>query len=112
MKIEVDNKTVGVASSAVAAVFAAFFLMNELHIENHELEISDSLLRQRILVSESTRYAEIIKYYNELEDDRPLSLAELERKRLAEDQQCRITRTLKMNAVSDNFVEYLKDCEK
>lgn len=112
MKIEIDNKIIGIGATAISAAFAVFFLMNSLHIENHELEISDSQLRQRILIAESTRYAEVAKYYHDLEKERDLTLAELERLRLVEEQHCRISNTLKKNTQSENFIEELKECNR
>ena len=112
MKIEVDNKTVGIVVGAVTIAFSILFFLNSIHLGIND----DTALRSRILMSESTRYAEIVKYYNDLEDDgKVLSLAQLKRKRLAEEQQCRIELTLKKNMSESElsrFKEELKsDCE-
>ena len=42
--------------------------------------------------------------------ERDLTLAETDRKRLAEREQCRIANTLRTNTSSETFVEQLRDC--
>lgn len=105
MKFEVENslavKWIASISAACTVVFLAFLFLDERHLHDHDkvevttkMDKNDSLVRQRILMSESTRYAEIAKYYYELKAERPLTLAELNRLRLVEAQQRRIEETL------------------
>lgn len=115
MQIEIDDsvvKLIGIVTGIISSAFAVFFLMNALHVENHELELTDSQIRQRILISESTRYGEIVKYYQDLSKERDLTLAEMERLRLVEKQQCRISNTLNKNTQSEYFIEELKECSR
>ena len=94
MKIEVDNKIFGIVTGAVSTVFAVFFFMNSIHIENHEMEAADIDFRTRVLMSESTRYAEVAKYYRDELKSRDLTEAEWARLELVEKQQCRIRNQL------------------
>jgi hypothetical protein len=108
MKFEVEDKIVKVVGAITAVgsmVVGALLFMDSRHEPagivaasqyrlQEEIVDTDSKIRQRILMSESTRYAEIAKYYYELQQERPLTLAELERLRLVEKQQERITETL------------------
>lgn len=94
MKIEVDNKVFGLVVGAITVTFGAFFTMNGLHIENHEMQAERVSLEQAILMSESTRYAEIAQYYRQESEERPLTEAEWARLELVERQQCRIRNTL------------------
>lgn len=97
MKLEVDNKIFGIVTGAVTTAFAVFFYMNSIHIENHEMEIVDTDFRTRVLMSESTRYAEIAKYYRDEMKSRELTEAEWARLELVEKQQCRIRNQLAKN---------------
>lgn len=105
MKIEIENsivlKWIASIASVCTVVFTAFLFLDARHLHDHDkievhskIEQNDSLVRQRILMSESTRYAEIQKYYYELKAERPLTLAELNRLRLVEAQQKRLEETL------------------
>jgi len=97
MKVEVDNKIIGMVISAISVAFAVFFYMNSIHIENHEMEVVDKDFRTRVLMSESTRYAEIAKYYRDEMKSRDLTEAEWARLELVEKQQCRIRNQLANN---------------
>ena len=90
MKIEIDNKLFGIVTAAVSAAFGIYFYMNSIHIENHELEMADKDFKTQVLMSESTRYAEIAKYYRDEMKSRELTEAEWARLELVEKQQCRI----------------------
>jgi len=100
MKIEVDNKIFAIVTGAITSAFAVFFYMNSIHIENHEMEEADKDFRTRVLMSESTRYAEIAKYYRDEMQSRDLTEAEWARLELVEKQQCRIR-----NIVADSNPE-------
>lgn len=100
MQINIDDsvgKWVGSIVTVCSVIFAVFIFMDERHLHQHDKELveskieqSDSKVRQRILMSESTRYAEVQKYYYELKQERDLTLAEMQRLRLVEEQQRRI----------------------
>lgn len=94
MKIEIENKMLGMIGGAISTAFAVFFFMNGIHIENHEMEAADKDFRTRVLMSESTRYAEIAKYYRDEMKERELTEAEWARLELVEKQQCRIRNQL------------------
>lgn len=98
MKVEIDNKIAGMVTGAISVAFAVFFYMNSIHIENHEMEAVDVDFHTRILMAESTRYAEIAKYYREEMQNRPLTEAEWARLELVERQQCRIRKQIKKSS--------------
>lgn len=98
MKIEIDNKIAGMVTGAISLAFGVFFYMNSIHIENHEMEAVDIDFHTRLLMSESTRYAEIAKYYREEMQNRALTEAEWARLELVERQQCRIRKQMKKSS--------------
>lgn len=103
MKIEIENKTIGIAVGAISAAFSAFFLLNSLHIENHEMKAAEEDLARQIKMSESTRYAEVAKYYRDEMKTRGLTEAEEARLELVEAAQCRIR-----NQLRNEDAEYCK----
>jgi hypothetical protein len=78
----------------ISAVFAAYLYLEKIHINVEEAELSALKAHQRILMSESTRYGEVAKYYHDLQKERDLTLAEMDRLRLVERQQERIAKDL------------------
>lgn len=94
MKLEIDNKIFGVIVTIVSAIFGAYIYLNSIHIENHELAAESDRVYDRLLMSDSTRYAQIAKYYYDVQKERPLTKAEESRLRLAEREQCRIRNIL------------------
>jgi hypothetical protein len=62
--------------------------------QNRQVESVEEDLRTRILMSESTRYAQVAKYYRDEMKTRPLSVAEYARLELVEREQCRIRNEL------------------
>jgi len=97
MKIEIDDtvgRWVGSIVTVCSIVFAVFFFLDTRHVSHEEAMIADSKLRQRILMSDSTRYAEIAQYYQDVEKERELTKAEQARKTLVEEQQKRTIQTL------------------
>jgi hypothetical protein len=77
--------------AVVAVAFAVFFFMDDRHAHNEDVDLSSIELHRRILMSESTRYAEVAKYYaDKLKAGEPLTPAELARFELVEKQQQRI----------------------
>lgn len=96
MKLEIDtsSKTIKFAAWAIGAAFTAYFAANALYIENHEMEKTDREFRTKVLMSESTRYAEVATYYRNEMKSRDLTEAEWARLELVEKQQCRIRNTL------------------
>lgn len=94
MKLEIDNKLFGAIVTGVSAVFGAYIYLNSIHIEDHELVAETDRVYDRLLMSDSTRYAQISKYYYDVQKERPLTVAEESRLKLAEREQCRIRNIL------------------
>jgi hypothetical protein len=79
----------------IAIAFATFFFLDGRHAHHYDVEGTDASLRERILMSESTRYAEIQKYYvDKMASGETLTDAELARLRLVQKQQERIAEVL------------------
>lgn len=99
-------KIVGSLIGIVGAAFTAFFYLNELHIDKTELELDqlkerlaieeavNANILQEIRYSESTRYAELLKYYKDVAKKRELTSAEEARVKLVENQLERIEQQL------------------
>ncbi len=79
----------------VAAVFGAFLFLDDRHAHEHELAEAKEQEYRRMLMSQSTRYAEIEKYYvDEMRQGNPLSEAQKARLELVQRQQIRIAAEL------------------
>ena len=79
-----------------AICFAIFFFMDERHAHPSSVEASNADLNQRILMAESTRYAEVANYYsNKMREGETLTKAEESRLDLVQRQQERISGILK-----------------
>ena len=77
--------------AVIAIAFAAFFFLDNRHAHNEDVDYSAIEMQRRILMSESTRYAEVAKYYSDkLKAGDSLTPAELARFELVEKQQERI----------------------
>jgi len=111
MNIQIDNKLFGVIVTAVSVVFGAYMYLDNLHIDENELELDqmeqdavvealEDDITTRMLMSQSTRYAEIAKYYGDVQRERSLTKAEELRLKNVEDEQCRIR-----NIISKHNVE-------
>lgn len=99
-------KFIGSILGIIGICFSAFFYLNDLHVDETELELAqlkerlaiqeavNANILQEIRYSESTRYAEIMKYYNDESKTRGLSDAEQARVNLVEKQLERIERQL------------------
>ena len=91
-------QTIDLAKSVaglIAIAFAVFFFMDDRHAHFAELDNADTALRERILMSESTRYAEIQKYYiDKMKAGQSLTDAEQKRLDLVQKQQERIAEAL------------------
>ena len=97
MNINIDDNVgrwIGSIVTVCSVIFAVFLFLDARHVDHQEAMVNDSKVRQRILVSESTRYAEVYKYYVDLQKERPLTQAEQLRMNLVEQEQKRITETL------------------
>lgn len=97
MQIEISDKLLKIVAGAVSTAFAVYLFFNSIYIENHEMEAEKSTLTNRLLMSESTRYAQIAKYYRDEMKERDLTKAEQARLKLVEKEQCRIR-----NIISEN----------
>lgn len=93
-KIEFEDSTMKFAVWAIGVAFTAYFAANELYIENHEMQIERKDFSTKVLMAESTRYAEVANYYRNEMKSRDLTEAEWARLELVETQQCRIRNTL------------------
>ena len=83
-------------AAAISLAFAVFFFMDNRHAHIEDVSHTDVELRERILMSESTRYAEIAKFYSDKQlDGEVLTDAERARLELVQKQQVRISETLK-----------------
>ena len=94
MQIEVKNEHIKFVAWAIGLAFSVYFAANALYIENHEMDKEKTDFNTKVLMSESTRYAEIAKYYRDEMKKRDLTEAEWARLELVETQQCRIRNTL------------------
>lgn len=94
MKIEIEDNKIKFAAWAVSAAFALYFAANSFYIENHEMAAKEEDFNTRVLMAESTRYAEIAYHYRNELKTRELTEAEWARLELVEIQQCRIRNIL------------------
>ena len=105
MKVEIDNKLFGAIVTGVSVVFGAYMYIDNMYVDDNELALSQMEevavneskhddLQTRVLMSESTRYAQITKYYGDVSKERALTTAEEARRQLAEREQCRIRNIL------------------
>ena len=78
----------------IAAAFAVFFFLDARHAHLEDAAMVDATAYHRGLMSESTRYAQIVKYYSDLKDIRPLNEAEAKRLDLVQREQDRIHKIL------------------
>jgi len=103
--IEFEDKTIRTWVFLVGAVFSAWMFIDAMYIDDNELALDQSPqnrqvesveedFRTRILMSESTRYAQVAKYYRDEMKARELSVAEQARLDLVEREQCRIRNEL------------------
>lgn len=93
MHMSVDHLKVPVSmfSAAMAVVFAAFLFLDDRHSHPEDVAQTEDSLNNRLLMAESTRYAEVEKYYTDrLRAGEKLSQAELDRLDLVQRQQHRI----------------------
>jgi hypothetical protein len=98
MQIEVSNKLITLVVTIVSAAFGVYLFFNSIYIENHEMEVEKTTLNNRLLMSESTRYAQIAKYYRDEMKERELTAAEQSRLELVEREQCRIRTIISENS--------------
>jgi Na+/H+ antiporter NhaC len=93
-----DERIASLAKTVIAAVslvFAVFFFLEARHVLRSEAEAEAAAVRERILMAESARYAEIASYYTlKLKSGDKLSEAEQARLELVQQQQIRINDTL------------------
>lgn len=104
-QIEFDDKIIKFAVWAIGVVFTAYLAIDSWYIDSTELELDQAEqasayesieedLQTRILMSESTRYAQVAKYYRDELKKRSLTEAEQARLDLVEREQCRIRNEL------------------
>jgi len=103
--VEFDDRIPKFAVWAIGVVFTAYFAIDSLYIDPTELSVDQAEqkaayeaigedLQTRILMSESTRYAQVAKYYRDELQKRALTEAEQARLDLVEREQCRIRNEL------------------
>lgn len=79
----------------IAVCFAVFFFLDDRHAHEDDMVQANVDMQQRVLMSDSTRYAEVNKHYTDrLKDGETLTKAELSRLELVQKQQERINKTL------------------
>jgi len=107
-QVEFDDKHLKatvLVFSLIGSVFAGYMFLSTEFIDNTELEVSqqpqnvaqknlEEDLTTRIRMSESTRYAQVAKYYRDEMKERDLTSAEWARLELVEREQCRIRNQL------------------
>ena len=94
MSMDIE-KLIKYVAGAIGAAFTVWFLLEAKYWMRSEAEIESAELKERILMSESTRYAEIAKYYQDkLANGEVLTQAEQDRLALVQRQQMRINQTL------------------
>ena len=92
------EKTIGIVGSllgVVATILLAFVYLEKIHIDVGEMAAQNLRLQQHILYTESTRYAEVAKYYYDLRLERELTPAEETRLSLVEGQLERVSQEMK-----------------
>ena len=99
MQLEVSNKVLTLIVTIITATFGVYLFFNSIYIENHEMEVEKTTFNNRLLMSESTRYAQIAKYYRDEMKERELTAAEQSRLELVEREQCRIRNIISPNSV-------------
>lgn len=106
--VEFDDKhlkTIALVFCLIASVFGAYEYIDSMYIDPNELKLNQDpqdqalesaqeSLNTRIIMSESTRYAQIAKYYRDEMQVRSLSEAEKARLDLVEREQCRLRNEL------------------
>ncbi len=100
MNWTIVERTIAVLAvvGGAAVGFTAWEYAKYAHRDEVQASMSllDAELRERILMAESTRYAEVAKYYTDkLQEGEALSEAEQARLELVQQQQQRIHETLK-----------------
>lgn len=107
-QVEFDDKHLKLTAlifSLIGSVFAGYMFLSAEFIDPKELAISqqpqdvaqeaiEEDLATRIRMSESTRYAQVAKYYRDEMKERDLTTAEWARLELVEREQCRIRNEL------------------
>jgi len=94
-ELKITPALIKMTAGAIATVFMVFLFMDSRHSHPDDLECSSADTNQRILMSDSTRYAEINKYYTDkLKGGETLSKAETSRLELVQRQQQRINEIL------------------
>ena len=99
MTVEAPIKTILALIVILSSAFGTFFVLDDRHAQKEELTRAEaemtSELVQRVMMSESTRYAEIAVYYTDkMRDGEILTPAEESRLELVQGQQQRINETL------------------
>lgn len=107
-QVEFDDKylkSIAIIFGLIGSVFTAYMFLSTEFIDEKELSISqlpqdvkqanlEEDLTTRIRMSESTRYAQVAKYYRDEMKHRDLTTAEWARLELVEREQCRIRNEL------------------
>lgn len=82
--------------SAISIAFAVFFFMDARHTHPTDVVEVEAKFNRDLLMEQSTRYAEVEKFYTDrLRDGEKLSKSEEERLDLVQRQQTRIAEILK-----------------
>ena len=96
LKLEKLTLPIGAVAGVVTVCFTVFLFLDTRHTHPEDIAASESTLNNRLLMAESTRYAEIEKYYvDRLKQGEKLSQAELDRLDLVQRQQHRIAEIIR-----------------
>ena len=91
--MQIDGRIVaviGVVPAAVGATFSAFLWLDNRHAHSPDIVESEARAIRKVAMSDSTRYAELIHHYTQLQKERSLTAAEEARLDLARRMQMRI----------------------
>lgn len=85
-----DKVTLMAGITIAGAALTAFLFLDERHVHPVDVVQQTSAITQRMMVSDTTRYAQIIKYYVDVQKERPLTKPESLRLDLAQRELERI----------------------
>lgn len=98
MQLDLSKATVPVTWVGIIALatWEAYRYLDDRHAHSDDMVVVEAKIVERDLMSQSTRYAEIAKFYTDkMQAGEPLTKAEQERLDLVQRQQQRIATALK-----------------
>ncbi len=95
--MEVDGRIIAAVAlipTRIATAFSVFLFMDSRHAHPPDVVEAEARLVRKVAMSDSTRYAELIHHYTEVQKKRPLTEAEEARLDLARRMQMRLHESL------------------